>query len=147
MASSKVWELLKKPEEISPAPQPKLTTFSFEVVTVDARGNKVDPQTHEAEQFKEMIDDNIALEMVSIPGGTFLMGTEEEEIERLVKKFNREWFRKEKSQHQVTVKPFFIGKYQVTQAQWKAIMGNNPSDFKADIQQVYVEKNNFKTPG
>ncbi len=101
--------------------QPKLTTFSFEVITVDNRGNQVDSQNRKAKQFTEMIKDNIGLQMVSIPGGTFMMGTEEEEIERLVKKFDREWFRKEKPQHQVTVQLFFMGKYQVTQAQWKAI--------------------------
>jgi formylglycine-generating enzyme required for sulfatase activity len=59
--------------------------------------------------------------MVSIPGGKFLMGTEDEEIERLVKKFNWEGFRREKPQHEVTVQPFLMGKYPVTQAQWREI--------------------------
>lgn len=36
-------------------------------------------------------------------------------------------------QHEVTIQqPFFIGKYLVTQAQWQAIMGNNPSRFKGE---------------
>lgn len=34
---------------------------------------------------------------------------------------------KEKPQHTVTLSPFLIGKYQVTQAQWRAVMGDNPS--------------------
>ena len=33
-------------------------------------------------------------------------------------------------------KAFFIGKYEVTQAQWSAIMDNNPSEFKDDIRPV-----------
>ncbi len=59
--------------------------------------------------------------MVAIPGGKFLMGTEDKEIERLVKKFNKDFFRREKPQHEVTVQPFFMGKFQITRAQWKAI--------------------------
>ena len=51
---------------------------------------------------------NITLEMVYIPGGTFWMGTEDEEIEILVKKFNWDGFRREKPQHQVTIQPFFL---------------------------------------
>ncbi|MGF1674359.1 MAG: formylglycine-generating enzyme family protein [Rivularia sp. (in: cyanobacteria)] len=63
----------------------------------------------------------LGIEMVAIPGGTFIMGTEDEEIERLVKKFNEGAYKREKPQHEVTVPPFFMGKYPVTQAQWKAV--------------------------
>ena len=59
--------------------------------------------------------------MVEIPGGKFLMGTEDEEIERLVKKFSWEGYRREKPRHEVTVQSFFMGKYPVTQGQWKAV--------------------------
>ena len=38
----------------------------------------------------------------------------------------------ERPQHQVTLSSFSIGKYEVTQAQWVAVMGNNPSEFKGD---------------
>ena len=38
----------------------------------------------------------------------------------------------EKPVHKVTVGDFYIGKYEVTQAEWKAVMGNNPSKFKGD---------------
>lgn len=50
------------------------------------------------------------MEMVAIPGGSFLMGASEEEGDA-----------DERPQHRVTVEPFFIGKYPVTQAQWKAV--------------------------
>jgi formylglycine-generating enzyme required for sulfatase activity len=87
------------------------------------------------------LGNDITLEMVAIPGGTFLMGTEDEEIERLVKKFDLDGYRRERPQHKVTVQPFFMGKYPITQAQWQAIaatakididLETNPSRFKGD---------------
>ncbi|MCY7328673.1 MAG: SUMF1/EgtB/PvdO family nonheme iron enzyme, partial [Saprospiraceae bacterium] len=61
----------------------------------------------------------------------------------------------EKPVHRVTVKDFHLGKYPVTQAQWKAIMGDNPSNFKGDdlpVEQVswddaqnFIQKLNEKT--
>ena len=50
--------------------------------------------------------------MAYIPGGTFIMGSPQTE-----KLSNN----KERPQHQVTIKPFFMGKYPVTQAQWRAV--------------------------
>ena len=52
------------------------------------------------------------LEMVAIPGGEFVMGSPSNELKHLSN---------ERPQHQVTIQPFFIGKYQVTQAQWQAV--------------------------
>ena len=61
------------------------------------------------------------LEMVLIPAGTFLMGTPESA---------GDWF-DDVPQHQVTItKPFYLGKFEVTQAQWKVVMGSNPSYFE-----------------
>jgi formylglycine-generating enzyme required for sulfatase activity len=56
------------------------------------------------------------MEMVLVEGGTFDMGCNEYDVEKPV--------------HSVTVGDFYIGKTEVTQAQWKAVMGNNPSCFK-----------------
>ncbi len=56
---------------------------------------------------------------VRVEGGTFTMGSDGGE-------------RDEKPPHQVTVSTFFIGKYEVTQAQWESVMGTNPSRFKGD---------------
>ncbi len=50
--------------------------------------------------------------MVAIPGGKFLMGSPESEQKR---------WKIEEPQHLVSVKPFFMGKFQITQAQWRAI--------------------------
>ena len=71
--------------------------------------------------FVENLGNEIELEMVLIKGGTFQMGTKDEEIERLIEEFgNKDYFRSERPQHQVTVPTFFMGKYQVTQEQWKS---------------------------
>ncbi len=54
-------------------------------------------------------------EMVVIPAGSFTMGSNEND--------------NEKPPHSVTIKSFAMGKYEVTQGQWKAVMGDNPSQF------------------
>jgi len=59
------------------------------------------------------------LQMIAVKGGTFRMGSNSGNSN-------------EKPVHSVTVSDFYIGKYEVTQAQWKAVMGNNPSYFKGD---------------
>jgi formylglycine-generating enzyme required for sulfatase activity/serine/threonine protein kinase len=63
------------------------------------------------------------IEMIYVPGGAFLMGSPENETDRLPF---------EGPQRQVTVPSFYIGRYEVTQAQWRAVMGENPSHFKGD---------------
>ncbi|NER81285.1 MAG: formylglycine-generating enzyme family protein [Leptolyngbya sp. SIO1D8] len=70
--------------------------------------------------------------MVSIPGGTFIMGSPEDEPEHSDA---------ESPQHKVTLEPFFMGRYLVTQSQWRAVVGfpqvsrslkTNPFHFKGD---------------
>lgn len=72
-------------------------------------------------------DSIYGIEMVFVKGGTFVMGcTPEQE--------NVCFDNNEKPTHQVALNDFYIGRYEVTQAQWKAVMGenNNPSEFKGD---------------
>ncbi len=61
-----------------------------------------------------------APKMILVQGGTFEMGS------------GGGWFSNSRPIHQVTLNSFMIGKYPITQAQWKAVMGNNPSHFKGD---------------
>jgi formylglycine-generating enzyme required for sulfatase activity len=62
--------------------------------------------------------------MMPIPVGTFVMGSPDDEK-------NRE--SDEGPQTTVTItEPFWLGKTEVTQGQWQAVMGNNPSGFKGD---------------
>jgi formylglycine-generating enzyme required for sulfatase activity len=107
----------KKPVIVTPP----LSVFNFEIVRVNAKGEQINKESKQSQYFREDLGNGITLEMVAIPGGTFTMGTEDEEIERLVKKFNWEGFRWERPQHRVTVSSFYMGRYPITQAQWKAI--------------------------
>jgi formylglycine-generating enzyme required for sulfatase activity len=73
------------------------------------------------------------IEMVFVKGGCYQMGDTFGEGET-----------DEKPVHQVCVDDFYLGKYEVTQAQWLAVMGNNPSYFKecganCPVEQVFWE--------
>ena len=93
----------------------------------------------------ECLAQGARFEFVGIPGGTFLMGSPDGIGESI-----------EHPQHQVTLAPFYMGKYPVTQAQWQAVMGNNPSKFKGaerPVEQVawnqcqeFVKKLNAHPP-
>ena len=64
------------------------------------------------------------MEFVLIPAGTFMMG-------------DKNGWDAEKPVHKVTIsKPYYLGKYEVTQEQWKAVMGNNPSRLKGPRNPV-----------
>jgi formylglycine-generating enzyme required for sulfatase activity len=92
----------------------------------------------------EDLGNNVKLEMVTIPAGSFTMGSDESDYDD------------EKPQHQVKLQEFYLGKYPVTQEQYQAIMGNNPSKFKDnpknpvelvswDDAQEFCQKLNQKT--
>ena len=78
------------------------------------------------------LPDNVKLDMIWVNPGTFIMGAPEDEIGRVV----------DEIQHQVTLtKGYWLGKYEVTQAQYKAVMGANPSSFIGD--DLPVERINW----
>lgn len=95
----------------------------IEVVTVNNFGEITQRQQRVARYFTEDLGNGVTLEMAAIPGGSFMMGSSENEAGTS---------RYERPQHQVTVPSFFMGKYPVTQAQYQAIMGTNPSYFKGN---------------
>ena len=65
----------------------------------------------------------VGLEMIKVSAGEFLMGSPASEKDR----------KDDETQHRVRLtQPFWLGKYEVTQGQWKALMGSNPSQFKGD---------------
>ena len=87
-------------------------------------------------KLEETVDlgQGVNLEMVLIPEGTFLMGSTP--IEDPFSNKKSRGARDEFPQHQVTLtKPFYMGKYEVTQEQWFEIMGKNPSDYKGKRYQ------------
>lgn len=91
----------------------------------------------------------VKLEMVLIPAGKFMTGSPASEKGR----------NENETQHEVRLtKPFYMGKYEVTQEQWQAVMGNNPSTktkgAKLPVTNVswndcqdYIKKLNAKTNG
>ncbi|MBO3462316.1 MAG: formylglycine-generating enzyme family protein [Aetokthonos hydrillicola CCALA 1050] len=121
--------------------------FQFEFVTLAQRrsglfglfGEKTFSEKRsqgQAEFFAEELGDGVVLEMVAIPGGQFLMGSPENEPER---------FSSESPQHRVTIQPFFMGKFPITQAQWAKIavqpkvkidLNPDPSHFKGANRPV-----------
>ena len=77
------------------------------------------------------VKNGISIDMVRVEAGTFTMGATAE---------MKDPFDWEKPTHQVTLtNDYYIGKYEVTQALWQAVMGNNPSYFKGGnlpVEQV-----------
>ena len=122
---------------ISPLPteaEMALPKCGFEVVTVNAKGKEISRNRLSANYLIEDFGKVIKLEMVSIPGGTFMMGSPEFEGDA-----------DEHPQHEVTIAPFFMGKYPVTQAQWRAVaalpkvkqsLNPHPSKFKGIYRPV-----------
>lgn len=82
-------------------------------------------------------------EMIKIPGGSFRMGSNRGDYDEM-------------PIHQVSIQPFLLGKYEVTQAQWRVVMGLNPATFSGcddcpvervswDDVQSFIEKLNQMT--
>jgi formylglycine-generating enzyme required for sulfatase activity len=125
-----------------------LQPFEFEVATIEPKqtggwfgfGQKteliVKPRRQQSQYFIENLENRVQLEMVEIPGGSFQMGAPQTE---------KDSSNSERPQHQVNVPTFFMGKYPITQAQWKAVaalpqinreLQSNPSNFKGANRPV-----------
>ncbi|MBD1213863.1 MAG: SUMF1/EgtB/PvdO family nonheme iron enzyme [Dolichospermum circinale Clear-D4] len=133
LVTTVVFSQILKPTVQPKQVQPKLLellTVTFTTKTVNKTGKIVNQENHQAKYFKEDLSNGITLEMVQIPGGSFMMGSPASEQDR------RE---SESPQHQVNVPGFSMGKFVVTQEQYQQIMGNNPSSFseaKLSVEQV-----------
>jgi formylglycine-generating enzyme required for sulfatase activity len=122
----------------SPTPAPSsqigeiVTEYKCEEITINLPGLPADATP---------------LIMVRIPDGNFMMGSSKSSSSY------------EKPVHRVSIsKDFWLGKYEVTQAQWQTVMGSNPSDFKGSgglpVEQVswndcheFIKKLNTIVPG
>lgn len=113
---------------------PAWLTFEYEVVAVDGKGKVKDRQKQQAECRTEDLGKGVNLELVMIPGGQFQMGSPD-----------GKGYDYERPQHLVAVQSFWMGKYPVTQAQWKAVavfpkverdLDPDPSNFKGDNRPV-----------
>ena len=143
------------------------------VGTLTVMAQEVKPGKVDVVDFGE----GVKLEMVLVPAGKFKMGFTKKELAELkveiqedIKKGTKKELEKEEldsldlimskqgKQHEVTLtKPFYIGRYEVTQEQWEAVMGKNTSTIKGaklpvtDVSwedcQEFINKLNAKTNG
>ncbi len=99
-----------KVENSKPKPSPKTKTNPKPKPT---------PTVNRQAELNKLINN-----MVYVSGGTFMMGTTSEQGSNA--------FYDEKPAHSVTLSSFYLCKYEVTQALWRAVMGNNPSYAKGN---------------
>jgi len=110
------WERVEAPRQERPvAPPPKPAPRVEAPSQPPHAGSAAYPAA--AQSFIEDLN-GARLEMIYVPAGRFTMGSDREN--------------NEKPPHPVNVPAYYAGKYQITQKQWKAMMGTNPSRFKGD---------------
>lgn len=109
-------------------------TYVLDKMIRNTEANKLSAELYLSRTFSSF---STGMEFVLIPAGEFMMGSPDSEVGR---------YDSEGPTHKVTIKTsFYIGKYPVTQRQWKNIMGNNPSRFKGDDRPVeYVSWDDAK---
>lgn len=89
-----------------------ITTCTFETVSVDNNGEIIVRQSGPTACLIERLTEAICLDLVLIPGGTFMMGDDRHHPD-------------EQPIHPVTLSPFYLGKYPITQAQYRQVMDND----------------------
>jgi formylglycine-generating enzyme required for sulfatase activity len=116
------WHLIKESLQKKKAQMPEPVTYT------PPQEEKTVPR----ELIESFIDDlnGVPLEMIFVPGSSFKTDSPRGRYDYDKRLPWREY--DERPQNDVTAPGFYIGKYQITQAQWKAVMGNNPSHFKGD---------------
>jgi len=120
-----------------------LRSYEFETVTTGSNGAVGDRRKARARYYVEEIS-GARLEMVEVPAGTFSMGSDPIRNAPLYEDKKSD----EQPVHQVNVRSFYMGRFEVTQAQWRAVaslpkvnreLDPDPSHFKGDdlpVEQV-----------
>lgn len=91
-------------------------TITFETLTLDRSGQVVSRFTAQAQVAVEDLGGGVTLELVAVPGGSFQMGSRHEG-----------GYEDERPVHPVFMRPFWLARTPVTQAQWQVIMGRLPN--------------------
>ena len=85
-------------------------------------------------KFEELhipLGEDLSIDLVLVPPGKFLMGTKEKPFDPFTNNKPEQSLTNEQPQHEVIIsKPFYLGKYEITQEQWYKIMNTNPSVVK-----------------
>ena len=124
----------KVPVSVKTLQKLELLPFNFEVVRVNAKGEQIEKESREAQYFSQDLGNDITLEMIAIPGGTFTMGSPPNE---------KDSYKYERPQQEVTVPTFFMGKYPITQAQWRAVASRTDLKVEKDLDP---DPSRFKDP-
>jgi formylglycine-generating enzyme required for sulfatase activity len=110
--------------------------FEFTTVRINAQGEVRRTRANRAKYFSQSLEPNLSLELVYIPTGILRMGSPRNEVGHETN---------ESPMHWVALAAFFIGKYPITQAQWRAVaelppvnqpLEPNPSEFQGSDRPV-----------
>jgi formylglycine-generating enzyme required for sulfatase activity len=126
------------PETDGTIPDVELVPFTFDVATLHRQGGgwQVRKQQQQAQRYIERLGNSVFLTLVALPGGSFVMGSPEDEQGR---------YDREGPQYDVQVPAFLMGRYPVTQEQWRAVaampmqsreLNPDPSRFQGDNRPV-----------
>ena len=151
--------VVKKPETVPAASTkawPELLGYEFDVINVDDKGKLGERRKERARFFVEALGGGVNLEMVEIHAGTFVMGNSVVDVEQIENNYLRnankearnelhERLIAEAPQQTVKVAGFYFSKYEITQAQWRAVAAlpkvnrdlmSDPSGFKGGNRPV-----------
>ncbi len=105
-----------------------------------------EPSTEPAKELTLDLGNGVKMKLTLIPAGKFLMGSPDEEQKAVVEELVGPWasesaawgaVKREGPRHSVTIsRPFYMGIFEVTQEQYEAVMGANPSAFKSKTNPV-----------
>lgn len=153
-----------EPENLAkPKMWPELLGYEFDVVTVDEKGRLEERRKERARFYVEDTGGGVKLEMVELPAGSFVMGSSQADLELAGNNYMRGQSKDAKlalqnrllaetPQRTIKVPGFYMSKYEVTQAQWRAVAGlpkvnreliSDPSAFKGGnrpVEQVSWEE-------
>lgn len=117
--------------------------ISLITIVVSIMASSCDTESEEPDtptvKYKTYTVNGVSFDMVAVEGGTFTMGATTEQ--------GSDAYDEEKPTHKVTLSDYMIGKTEVTQELWRAVMGYNPSyfkDYNSPVEQVsYIDCENF----
>jgi formylglycine-generating enzyme required for sulfatase activity len=135
-------------------PLPADRQVNFQVVTLGADGREVERRRELGRVYVEYLGGGVEIELVEVPGGAFSMGAVDDELRLAVASFermgesasdSRERASAETPRRRVRVDAFHIARFEVTQAQWRAVaalpravrhLDASPSEFRGDDRPV-----------
>jgi hypothetical protein len=107
-------------------------SIEFLVPTTDKRGVIQSENSYVGRCLSFDLGNGIWLELMAIPGGKIMIGDRELDAEKPI--------------HQIEVPTFYLGKYPITQIQYRTIVGENPAHFSGDLCPVEQVTPNGNTP-